>query len=67
MPNISYGNPVVQCFRNFPVAKKFMDKRGGGLPRFSVEKILSPSAEFSIGQPFCAVFQKFFGSEKVYG
>ena len=24
------------CFRNFPVAKKFLDKRGGGVSTFSV-------------------------------
>ena len=30
----------MQCFRNFPVAKKFMDKKrgGGGVSRFSVKK-----------------------------
>ena len=33
------------CFRKFPVAKKFMDKRGGGVSRFYVEKFLSHSAE----------------------
>ena len=34
------------CFRKFPVAKKFMDKRGeGGVSRFSVENFLSHSAE----------------------
>ena len=27
---ISYGNPSDLCFRKFPGAKKFMDKRGGG-------------------------------------
>ena len=26
--NISQGYPLVQCFRNFPVAKKFTEKRG---------------------------------------
>ncbi len=98
----------MQWFRNFPVAKNFMDNGGGGLSRFCVEKIFSHSAEklrrgtfycltnfryrkilgikergehqdflskiFSltvpknfVGQPFCAVFQKFSGSEKVYG
>ena len=31
---ISYGNHFVQCFRNFPVAKKFMDKGGGGYQDF---------------------------------
>ena len=33
------------CFRKFPVAKKFMDKRGGGVSRFAVESFLSHSAE----------------------
>ena len=34
------------CFRKFPVAKKFTDKRGGGgESRFSVEIFLSHSAE----------------------
>ena len=86
-----------------------MDKRGGGVSRFTVENFLSHSAEnlrsgesFSVslisgiekfyasegyvtifdflskffsltvpknlvGEPFCAVFQKISGSEKVYG
>ena len=33
------------CFRKIPVAKKIMDKNGRGVPRASVEKILSHSAE----------------------
>ena len=36
------------CFRKFPLAKKFMDMRGGGgerVSRFSVEKSLSHGAE----------------------
>ena len=28
--NISQRNPSVLCFRKFLVAKKFMDKKGGG-------------------------------------
>ncbi len=40
------------CFRTLPVAKKFMDKKGGGVSRISVEKILSNSAEkFRSGIP----------------
>ena len=31
---ISYSNPSVLCFRKFPVAKKFMDKRGGSVKIF---------------------------------
>ena len=33
------------CFRKFLVPKKFMDKREVEVPRFSVEKFLSHSAE----------------------
>ena len=33
------------CFRKFPVAKKFMDKTGGGVSRASVENFLSQSTE----------------------
>ena len=40
----SQVNPSVLCFRKFPVAKKFMHKRGG-VSRFSVEIFLSHSPE----------------------
>ena len=33
------------CFRKLLVAKKFMDKKGGGVSKFSVENFLSESAE----------------------
>ena len=36
-----YRNPSVPCFINILVAKKFMDKRGGRVPTFSVKKFLS--------------------------
>ena len=45
MPKIFAGNPSVLCFRKFPVGKKFVDKRGGGVSRFSVENFLSHMAE----------------------
>ena len=38
------GNPFVLCFRKFPVANKFMNKKGG-VSRFSVGIFLSHSAE----------------------
>ena len=38
-------NHSVLCFRKNPVAKKFMDKRSGGVSRFSVENFLSHSVE----------------------
>ena len=97
----------MQWFRNFPVAKNFMDI-GGGVIQILRRKKFSHSAEklrsgtfycltnFKyrkilgikergehqdflskiisltvpknfVGQPFCAVFQKFSGSEKFYG
>ena len=37
-----------------------------GVSRFSAEIILSHSAEYFEGQPFCAAFQKFSSSGKVY-
>ena len=33
------------CFRNYPVANKFMDKREGDVSKFSFENFLSHSAE----------------------
>ena len=57
----------MQCFRNFPVAKKFVDK-GGGEHRDFLSKIISLTVPKSfVGQPFCAVFQKFSGSEELSG
>ena len=47
---------------------KFYGKEGGkGVSKFSVEKVLSHSAETLVEEPFSAVFQKIAGSEKVYG
>ena len=56
------------CFREIPVTKKIMDKRGGiGVSRFSVERFLSQSAgNFRRGK-CCAVFWKISGSEECYG
>ena len=41
----------MQCFRKFPVAKKFMDKRGGGggVSRFSVEFFCLSAEKFRRG------------------
>ena len=38
-----------------------------GVSRLSVKNFLSHSAENFVGEPFCAVFQKKSGSEKVNG
>ena len=52
------------CFRKFPVAKKFMDKRGGGVSRFPVEKVLSHSAENFRRESFTVALIS--GAEKVW-
>ncbi len=48
------------------MAKKFMDK-GGEHQDFLSKKISLTLPKIFVGQPFCAVFQNFSGSEKVYG
>ena len=52
------------CFRKFPVAKKFMDKRWGGVSRFSVEDFLSRSSEKVRSGPF--VLSLISGNENFY-
>ena len=52
------------CFRKFPVAKNFMDKRWGGVSRFSVEDFLSHSSEKNRIGPF--VLSLISGIEKFY-
>ena len=60
---ISLKNPSVLCFGMFPVAKKFMDKREGGVSKFSVENFLSQSAEkFRRGTLKCVIN---FGYRKI--
>ena len=64
---ISWGHPVEQCFRNFPVPKKFLDERGGEYQDFPSKNISLTVSKNFLGQPFCAMFQEFSGSEKDYG
>ena len=48
------------CFRKFPIAKKFMDKWGEGVSRFSVENFVYQSNEtFPRGTLLCCVSEKF--------
>ncbi len=43
-------------------------QRGWGSIKIYRQKFfLSHNAEYFVGQPFCAMFQKFSGSEKVSG
>ncbi len=62
---ISQGNLLLLHY--FQVSKIVKDKRKGGASRFSAENFLFHSAEYFVRQPFCAVFQNFYGNEKVYG
>ena len=55
------------CLRKLTVAKNSMDNRGGGSQDFPSEKFCFTMPNFFVGEPFCAVFQKISGSEKVYG
>ena len=56
------------CFRKIPIAKKFMDKRGGGEFQDFLSKIFCLTLPKNlVAEPFCAVFQKISDSEKVYG
>ena len=52
------------CFRKFLVAKKFMDKRGRGVSRFSVEFFGSQRTETKsfVKEPFC--FPQYFWYRK---
>ena len=53
------------CFRNFLVAKKFMDKKRAGASQFSVENFCLTVPKHFVGETFFAVFQKKSGGEKV--
>ena len=54
------------CFRSFPLRKIVMDKRGE-YQGFPSKFFCLTVPKNSVGEPFCAVFQKISGSEKVYG
>ena len=60
-------NPFVLCFRNFPVAKKFMDKWGGGSIRIFRRKFFVSVPKNSVGEPFSmpliSGIENFYASE----
>ena len=62
-----WGNPSVLRFRKFPVAKSLWIREGGKYQVFPSIVFCLPVPKNFVGEPFCAVFQKFSGSEKVYG
>ena len=55
------------CFRNFLVAKKFLDKREGWYQVFPSKVFCLTLPKHFVGELFCAVFQKNPVSENVYG
>ena len=56
------------CFRKIAVPKKFLDQRGvGGCQEFLSKNFWVGAPKNFMDEPFCAVFQKNCGSEKVYG
>ena len=62
----SQGNHSVLCFGMFPVANKFMDKKGEYQNFPSKIFCLTVPKNF-VREPFRAVFQKISRGEKVYG
>ena len=57
----------MMCFRKFPVRKKIIDRRGGQYQKFPSKIFCLTVPKNLAAEPFCPVFQKFSGSEKVYG
>ena len=47
LPKMFFGEPAVLCFRKLPVAKKFIDKRGGGIKIFRRKFYVSQCRNFS--------------------
>ncbi len=64
MPKNFVGPPFCAMFKIFLVAKKFMDKKGGSIKIFTVEKLLSHSAK-KFRRWNSVLFQKFQVSKNV--
>ena len=60
----SFRTGTLVYFRKFRVSKNFMLERV--MSRFSVELFCLAVPKNFIGQPFCSMFQKISGSEKVH-
>ena len=58
------GNPYVLCFRKFPVAKKFFDKRGGEYQVFASKYSCLTVTKNAVGEHFS--LSLFSGIEKVW-
>ncbi len=55
----SWGNPFLQCFINFPVAKNIMDKRGGGYQDFPCKKFSLTAEKIRRATLLCSVSEIF--------
>ena len=62
----SWVNLFLLCFGNFPVAKKFMDKRGG-YQYFQSDFFCLTVPKIFVLEPFCAMFQKLTVAKKIMG
>ena len=59
-------NPSVLCFRKFPVAKKFMDKRGGEFQDFLSKTFCLTVPKISVGGGESFSVSLYSGIEKVW-
>ena len=57
---------TILCFRKFLVSNNLRDKRGGDCQEFLSEIFCRIMPKNLKAEPFCAVLQKFSGSDKVY-
>ena len=57
-------NPSVLCFRKLPVAKKFMDKRGGEYQDFPLKKFCLTVQKNFVGESFTVALIS--GTEKIW-
>ena len=60
-------NRSVPCVRKFPVAKKFMDKKGGSIKSFRGKNFRLTLPKILVGEPFSVSLisgiKKFYASE----
>ena len=63
-PKILKAKPSVMCFGKFPVAKKFLDEKGGGYRNFPSKNFCPKVMKKVVGDPFSVSLT--FGIEKTY-
>ena len=63
----NYRRGTLLRFRKLRVSKTVRDKTGGGIHDSPSKVFRHPVTKHFVEKLLCAVFQKIFGSEKVYG